>query len=194
MRANLHQNSPFGGSNLSWRLTQASGMPVILSWSMIILTIKHDRCGKRTPRSVRIKFLLPSATKNVNLFKKWQPTWHSETLHTFCGKQQYRQSFWQTTNPSHHFSRQMQFHQRCGTHVILCLQFIFKIAQVTGSVDRAAEFLSRLKVTKKKRLKIREDILTAIIEVTTSSSDVADEEQFFFTHADNENESEGQTL
>ena len=76
------------------------------------------------------------------------------------------------------------------------LQFNFKIAHIAGSVNTAADFLSRLelKVTEKIRLKIREDIQTTPIEVTTSSSDVADEEQFFFTHADDTNESEEQTL
>ena len=72
------------------------------------------------------------------------------------------------------------------------LQFNFKIAHIGGSVNTAADFLSRLelKVTEKLRLKIREDIQTTLIAVTTSSSDVADEEQFFFTHADDVNESE----
>ena len=76
------------------------------------------------------------------------------------------------------------------------LQFNFKIAHIAGTVNTAADFLSRLehKVTEKRRLKIREDVQTTHIEVTTSSSDVADEEQFFFTHADNNNESEEQTL
>ena len=76
------------------------------------------------------------------------------------------------------------------------LQFNFKIAHIAGSVNTAADFLSRLelKVTEKKRLKIREDVHTTPIEVTTSSSDVADEEQFFFAYADDTNESEEQTL
>ena len=76
------------------------------------------------------------------------------------------------------------------------LQFSFKIAHIAGSVNTAADFLSRLdlNVTEKIRLKIREAIQTTPIEVTTSSSDVADEEQFFFTHADDSNESEEQTL
>ena len=76
------------------------------------------------------------------------------------------------------------------------LQFSFKIAHMAGSVNTAADFLSRLeiKVTEKIRLKIREDIHTTPIEVTTSSSDVADEEQMFFTHPDDGKESEKQTL
>ena len=76
------------------------------------------------------------------------------------------------------------------------LQLNFKIAHIVGSVNTAADFLSRLelKVTEKIRLKIREDIHTTPIEVTTSSSDIADEEQFFFTHAEDTNESEEQTL
>ena len=76
------------------------------------------------------------------------------------------------------------------------LQINFKIAHTAGSVNTAADFLSRveLKVTEKIRLKIREVVHTTPIEVTTSSSDVADEEQVFFTHADDTNESKEQTL
>ena len=63
------------------------------------------------------------------------------------------------------------------------LQFNFKKAHIAGSVNTAADFFSRLelKVKEKIHLKIREDVPTTPIEVTTSSSDVADEEQVFFT-------------
>ena len=76
------------------------------------------------------------------------------------------------------------------------LQFNFKIAHIAGSVNIAADFVSRLelRVTEKIRLKIREDIQTTPIEVTKSSSDVADEEQVFFTQTDDVKESEEQTL
>ena len=76
------------------------------------------------------------------------------------------------------------------------VQFNFKIAHIAASVNTAGDFLSRLelKVTEKIRLKIREDIHTTPIEVTTSSSDVADEEQIFFTHVDDGKESDEQTL
>ena len=76
------------------------------------------------------------------------------------------------------------------------LQFNFKIAHIAGSVNTAADFLSRLEltVTEKIRLRIREDVQTTPIEVTTSSSDVADEEQFFFAQADGKDETEEQTL
>ena len=76
------------------------------------------------------------------------------------------------------------------------LPFNFTIAHIAGSVNTAADFLSRLelKVTEKIPLKIREDIPITPIEVTTSSSDVADEEQIFFTHVDDGKESEEQTL
>ena len=76
------------------------------------------------------------------------------------------------------------------------LQFNFKIAHIAGSIKRAAGFLSRLelKVTERIRLKIREVVQTTPIEVTISSSDVADEEQFFFTQTDGEVETEEQTL
>ena len=76
------------------------------------------------------------------------------------------------------------------------LQFAFKKAHIAGSVNTAADFLSRLelKVTEGIRLMIRKDVQTTPIEVTTSSSDVADEEQSFFTQTDGENKTEEQTL
>ena len=76
------------------------------------------------------------------------------------------------------------------------LQFNFKIAHIVGSINTAADFLFRikLKVTEKIRLKIREDIHTTPVEVTTSSSDVAEEEQIFFTHAGDAKESGEQIL
>ena len=62
------------------------------------------------------------------------------------------------------------------------LQFISKRADIDGSNNTAAYFLSRLdmKVTEVIRLKIWEDVQTTPIEMTTSFSDVADEEQLFF--------------
>ena len=76
------------------------------------------------------------------------------------------------------------------------LQFNLKIAHIAGSVKTVAEFLLRLelKVTKKICLRIREDVQTTPLQVTASSSDVADEEQFFFAQADGEDETEEQTL
>ena len=76
------------------------------------------------------------------------------------------------------------------------LQFNFKIAHIAGSVNTAAEFLSRLelKVTEKILPKIREDVQTTPIEVSTSSSDVADEEQLIFTQTDSQDETEEQIL
>ena len=76
------------------------------------------------------------------------------------------------------------------------LQFNFKIAHNAGSVNTAADFLSRLelKVTERIRLKIREDVQPTPLEVTTRSSDVANEEQFFFTQTGCEDEPEEQTL
>ena len=76
------------------------------------------------------------------------------------------------------------------------LQFNFKLAHITGSVSRAADFLSRLelKVTEKIYLKIREIVQTTHIQVSTSSSDVVDEEQFLLTQADSQDETEEHIL
>ena len=74
------------------------------------------------------------------------------------------------------------------------LQFVFKRAFICGSVDTTPGFLYRLelKVKDKIRLKIREDVQTIPIEGTTSSLDVADEEQLFFTQTDGEEQPEEQ--
>ena len=76
------------------------------------------------------------------------------------------------------------------------LQFNFKIAHITGSVNTAADFLSRLelKVTENIHLKIRKDVQTTLIEVSTYSSDVSDEEQFFFTQPESQDETEEKIL
>ena len=76
------------------------------------------------------------------------------------------------------------------------LQFNFKIAHIAGSVNTAADFLSRLelKVTEKIHLKIREVVQTTPIEVSTPSSDVAVEEQFFFTQPGSQDGTEEQII
>ena len=74
------------------------------------------------------------------------------------------------------------------------LQFNFKKTHIAGSINTAADFLSRLelKVTEKIHLKMREDVQTTPIEVSTSSSDDADEERFSCTQTDGQDETEEQ--
>ena len=76
------------------------------------------------------------------------------------------------------------------------LQFNFKIPHIAGSVKTAADFVSRpeLKVKGKIGLDIREDTQTTPVEMITSSSDVADQEQLFVTQEDDKDESEKQTF
>ena len=76
------------------------------------------------------------------------------------------------------------------------LQFNFKKAHFAGSVNTAADFYSRLelKLVEKIHFKIREDVQTTPLEVTTSSSDVADEDQSFFRQGGGEHETEEQIL
>ena len=76
------------------------------------------------------------------------------------------------------------------------LQFNYEIAYFAGSANTPADFLSTLELKLKEKigLKIRENIQTTLIEVTTTSPDVADEKQLFFTQVHNQNESEEQTL
>ena len=79
---------------------------------------------------------------------------------------------------------------------VYLLQFNFKNAHIAVSVNTLADFFPKLqlKVTEKIGLKIREGIQTTPIEVTTSSWDVADEEQFFFTQAGTNDELDKQTF
>ena len=60
------------------------------------------------------------------------------------------------------------------------LKIKFRIRHVAGSQNTAADFLSRLKLTPKEQvqLKIRDDILTSTMEVSSQSTDVADENNF----------------
>ena len=76
------------------------------------------------------------------------------------------------------------------------LQCNFRKAHITGSINTAADFFSRLelKVTEKIHLKIREDVQTTPIDVATSLSDVADEEQIFFRQTDCQDDTEEEIL
>ena len=113
---------------------------------------------------------------------------------------EYSHSLWETTLPTLVLTDNRsvtRFFQTKTTPPALwnacdyVLQFKFRIMHVAGSQNTAAEFLSRLELTPKERiqLKLRDDIITAPIEVNLQSTDVADEEQLFFL-PDEEVESE----
>ena len=126
----------------------------------------------------------------------WQPIWNFSSLHTFCEKQT-KPTIVLTDNKSvTRFFETKAIPPALWNACDYLLQFNIKIAHIAGSVNTAADFFSKfeLKVTEKIRLKIREDFRTTHIEVTTSSSDVAAEEQVFFTQANKNDESEEQTL
>ena len=62
------------------------------------------------------------------------------------------------------------------------LQFNFRITHVAGTLNTAADFLSRLELTSKEKIEftIREDIQTLPIQTKMQSNYVAEEEQQFF--------------
>ena len=64
------------------------------------------------------------------------------------------------------------------------LQLNSRVAHVAGPTNAAADFLLRLELNVMK--KIREDLKTIPFEAHTSSFDMAEEAQFFFTLQDNE--------
>ena len=149
-----------------------------------------------TPVTFGSKIFSPRNSRCLYTQKSlWPFTWHFSSLHAFCGKQ--KPTIVLTDNKS--VTRCFQTKAIPPALWKACdyvLQFNFKTAHNVGLVNTAAEFHSRLelKATEKIRVKIREDIQTTPIEVTTSSSDVADDEQFFFTQADSKHESEERTL
>ena len=117
----------------------------------------------------------------------------------------FAQNLWETTKPTIVLTDNKSVTRCFQTKAIppelwnaceYVLRFKFKIAHNAGSVNTAADFLSRLElnVTEKIRLKIREDIQTQPIDVTTSSSDVDQEEQIIFTQANKNDESEEPTI
>ena len=119
-----------------------------------------------------------------------------ELLATYIALLRFVNSPWEVTKPSivltdnksvTRFSQTKAIPPALRNACDFVLQLNFKRAHIAHSVNTAAAFLSRqeLKVTEKIRLKIREVIQTTPIGVTTTSSDVADEEQFCFTQADN---------
>ena len=66
------------------------------------------------------------------------------------------------------------------------LQFHFEIAHVSRKMNTAADFLSRLDINPKDKvlLQIREDIQTTPIQVKIQSSDIHEEDQFYFLPED----------
>ena len=109
----------------------------------------------------------------------------SNKANNCVGRQQIRYTFFQTR----------AIPPALGNACEYVLQFNFKIAHIADLVNTAPDFTSRLelKITEKIRLKIREGIQTTPIEMTTSSSDAAVEEQFFCTQADRKDKSEQKT-
>ena len=72
------------------------------------------------------------------------------------------------------------------------IQLNFTIAHIPGKNNTAADYLSRLEISPKKKLKlhIREDIQTTPIELHVQSAGVAEEEQIYYTEDDDETEEE----
>ena len=143
------------------------------------------------------KFFLPAQLK-MSIYSK-------ELLAIYMAFLEFAHILWEATKPTIVLTDRKSVTRFFQTKAIppslwnacdYVLQFNFKIAHIAGSVNTAADFLSRLelKVMERIRLKIREDVQTTPIEISTSSSDVADEEQFFFTQTDDKDETEEQIL
>ena len=77
------------------------------------------------------------------------------------------------------------------------IQFNFTIAHIPGKNNTAADYLSRLDISSKEKLILRnrEDILTTPIELHVQSAGVSEEEQILYTdYTEDNDETEGQIL
>ena len=116
-------------------------------------------------------------SKNFSPAQLEMSIYSKEFLATYMAFLEFAHILWEATKPTIVFFQTKAIPPALWNACDYVLKFNFKTAHIAGSVNTAPEFLSRLelKVTEKIRLKIREDINTTPIEVTTSSSDVADE-------------------
>ena len=197
MLANSHWNNPLLGSTSSWWRMQAAEALTQPSWLKIIRIKDPIKERNLSAYRVRIKILLPAQLKTS--------IYSGESLAIYMAFLEFTQVLWEASKPTIvltdnksvlRFLQTKTFPSPLWIECNYVLQFNFKIAHITGSANTAAYFPSRLelKVTEKIRLEIREDVQTIHIEVTISSSEVAVEEQSFFTQADGEDESEEHIL
>ena len=119
----------------------------------------------------------PPAQLKMSIYSK-------EILAIYMAFLEFADILWETSKPTiaktdnksvTRFFQTKAFPPSLWNACVYLLQFNFKTAHIAGSVNTAADFLSRLelKVTEKIHLKIREDVQTTPIEVSTSSSDIA---------------------
>ena len=103
---------------------------------------------------------------------------------------EYCHVLWETTLPTLVMTDNRSVTRFCQTKAIpptlwnacdYVLQFNFRITHVAGTLNTAADFLSRFELTPKKiELTIREDIQTLPIQINMQSTNVAEEKQQFF--------------
>ena len=155
----------------------------------------------------KVKTYAPIAfgSKFFSLAQLKMPIYSQQSLAIYMAFLEFAHILWQTTKPTivltdnNYVTRFFQTKAIPPSLWNACdyvLRFNFKIAHIAVSVNTSADFISRLelKVTEKIHLKIREVVPTTPIEVTTSSSDVTDKEQFFFTQTDDQDQTEEQIL
>ena len=157
---------------------------------------KQSKRKTYAPVAFGSKIFFQAQHKMSNYLKEiWQSTWHFLSLHTFRGKQQNRPSLWHHESVTR-FSQTKAIPPALLNASDYVWQFKFEKAHIAGLDSSAGDFPARLalKVAEKIGLKVGEDIYATPIEVKLSSSDGADEKQFFFIQAICENESEKRTL
>ena len=124
----LALKQPHQGKQLNLMTDASFRSAGFASWLRTIPIRKNSQSGKRTPPWLLVQKYSPQRNSKCLYTQRnfWQSVWHFLSLHTFYGKQQSQQLFWQTTNSSQDPFKQRQFRQHCGMHVIMCCNSISK--------------------------------------------------------------------
>ena len=129
----------------------------------------------------------PMTTKTVTAFVDLSSEWHKTGTVTPVGKFTETASLLISQSISTINDKKTAVRMTYTTESPYSIKKKTQIAEFSGVILEQSKFIRPVDT-------IREDVQTTPIEVTTSSSDVADEEQFLFTQRDEKNETEEQTL
>ena len=126
---------------------QAWEAHAMLSWLKITRTKRYNQKGERMPRRVWTKSLSPAQLK-ISIYSK-------DLLAIYMAFLEFAQFLWDTSKPTIVLTDNKSITRFFQTKAIppslwnacdYVLQFNFKIAHIAGSINRAADFLSRIQL------------------------------------------------
>ena len=150
--ANQHWNNPFQERSTSWWWMPASEVLDMPSWMKTIPTKRYSQSGKHTPPWRLAQNFSPRATQK-SIYSK-------EFLTLYMAFLDFAHVLWEETKPAIVLTDNKSVTRFFQTKAIppslwdacdYVLHFSFKIAHIVGSVNTAADFLSRLERKEKSK-------------------------------------------